>query len=163
MGGSRGGLGGGQSDATPHPHRRSCCPAPSQPLQRCSDGGSQRQRRRLRGEGSPGPGAELRGGWGGGNTGPLGASGPLPHPAATLEGLSSRAALKSTPYKAPSRIAAPARLHSCCGTPLPGTEQNPDSPPGQGDPSPNPLPGGGLVLGTAKPRGEKAPPRNVPF
>lgn len=99
---------------------------------------------------------------GGGNTGPLGASGPLPHPAATLEGLSSRAALKSTPYKAPSRIAAPARLHSCCGTP-PGTEQNPDSPPGQGDPSPNPLPGGGLVLGTAKPRGKKAPPRNVPF
>lgn len=87
-----------------------------QPLQRCSDGGSQRQRRRLRGEGSPGPGAELRGGKGG-DTGPLGASGPLPHPAATLEGLSSRAALISTPYKAPSRIAAPARLHSCCGTP----------------------------------------------
>lgn len=159
LGGSREGLGGGRAMPPPTltagvaPQPRPSPSSDARPGAAGAGGGC----------GARGARGRVRScGGGGGDTGPLGASGPHPLPAETLEGLSSRAALKSKPHKAPSRIAAPARLHSCCGTP-PGKGQNPNSPPGHGDPSPNPPPGGGLMLGTAKPRGKKAPPRNVPF
>lgn len=152
LGGSRGCLGRGAERCHPPPTLQELLPSLSSDARTgaASDSGGGCGARGARGR-------VLSCGGRGGGHGPAGGFRSAPAPRRDPRGFKQPCCpqINALQSAVPHRGSRPAALML---RDPPGTEQIPDSPPGHGDPSPNPLPGGGLVLGTAKPRGKKSTP-----